>query len=433
MNVRCGLMYRRFLGLLILACGLCPPAYGQVSAGPAKVEAGGTRYTLAEMLDLASVRNPSLAAYLANIDSVKGETLIARAYPNPTVMFQAGRGEPRGSEVGSVAAGAEYQGTVLQPLEWPLKRQSRIQAAGARLEAARLDADGFRLFLRAATKDAFYRIVLMAKQVELAERSVNAVKELRRSVDVRVRTGEGAAFELVKADVELLKAEKEVNRARNQVNLARASLNAILGNTLPALFSLIGEFERPHALVDLPILIDQALVRHPAINRQRREVERWQHQLNFERQARVPDVGVGGMMIREIDKDGMGLILSMPFPVWDRRAGWIASAIAEGRRAEAQLERARTELTRSITQEYQNYRIAQDQLAVFERGLLKQSEEAVRIAQISFRQGASGLLDLLDAQRVHRATLQEYYGALFDLSAAHAQLEQVTGRTDLQP
>jgi cobalt-zinc-cadmium efflux system outer membrane protein len=433
MNFRYCFVYREFLGFLVLCFGLCAPALGQVGQMPPQIEASAARYTLAEMLELASARNPSLAAYLANIESVKGETITARVYPNPTGTFLAGRGEPRGSEAGSLSSGTEYQGTVLQPLEWPLKRQARIRAAGARLETARFDADGFRLFLRAATKDAFYRVVLTAKQAEIAERNVNTVKELRRSVDVRVRTGEGAAFELVKADVELLKAEKEVNRARNQVNLSRASLNALFGNTLPASFALIGEFERPHTLVDLPILIDGALARHPVIARQRQEVERWRHQLSFERQARVPDVALGGTMIREIDKDGLAMILSVPFPIWDRRAGWIATALAEGRRAEAELARVQTELTRSITQEYQNYRIAQDQLAVFERGLLKQSEEALRIAQISFRQGASGLLDLLDAQRVHRATLQEYYGALFDLSGALAQLEQVTGRQDLLP
>ena len=433
MKVRCSFVSGRFLGVLVLNFSLCSQALGQITPIPAQVAPAEARYTLAEMLELASVRNPSLAAYLANIESVKGETITARVYPNPTGTFLAGRGEPRGSEAGALSSGTEYQGTVLQPLEWPLKRQARIRAAGARLETARLDAEGFRLFLRAATKDAFYRVVLTAKHAEIAERNVNTVKELRRSVDVRVRTGEGAAFELVKADVELLKAEKEVNRARNQVNLSRASLNALFGNSLPASFFLVGEFERPQALVDLPILIEGALARHPVIARQRQEVERWRHQLSFERQARVPDVAIGGTMIREIDKDGLAVILSVPFPIWDRRAGWIATALAEGRRAEAELARVQTELTRSITQEYQNYRIAQDQLAVFERGLLKQSEEALRIAQISFRQGASGLLDLLDAQRVHRATLQEYYGALFDLSGALAQLEQVTGRQDLLP
>jgi len=133
------------------------------------------------------------------------------------------------------------------------------------------------------------------------------------------------------------------------------------------------------------------------------------------------------LYVRDIDKETFGVVLSVPLPLWDQRQGKIATAMAENRRAEADLERSRVELAKSIAQEYQNYRIAREQLAVFEAGLLKQAEEALRIAQISFRQGASGLLDLLDAQRVQRATLQEYYGALHDLSVAQAQLERVTG------
>jgi outer membrane protein, heavy metal efflux system len=267
----------------------------------------------------------------------------------------------------------------------------------------------------------------------LAARNLETVGELRRSVEVRVKTGEAPGFELVKAEVELLKAQKEVNRLRSQVELARASLNALLGNALPPSFTLIGEFDVPQGLPELSALLDAAVSAHPNLNRQRREVERWQHQLRFEKQARVPDVGLGGLSMREIDKDAFAVVLSVPMPLWDRRQGQIAAATAEGRRAEAELQRLRAELTRAVTQEYQNYRIATDQLAVFERGLLKQAEEALRIAQISFRQGASGLLDLLDAQRVERLTLQEYAEARYALSVARAQLERVTGRVDLLP
>jgi cobalt-zinc-cadmium efflux system outer membrane protein len=392
-----------------------------------------TRYTLSEILELGEQRNPSLATFLANIEVAQGDARTARAYPNPNVLVQGGRGEPRGPDVGVLPAGAEYQATVIQPLEWPLKRQSRIQAATARVDVAQLDADGFKLLLRAELKDAFYRVILAGNQAELAARNLETVAELRRSVEVRVTTGEAAGFELVKADVELLKAQKEVNRLRSQVELARASLNALLGNALPPSFTLIGEFDRPQGLPELSALLDTALSAHPSLSRQRREVERWQHQLSFEKQARVPDVGLGGLSMREIDKDAFAVVLSVPVPLWDRRQGQIAAATAEGRRAEAELQRLRAELTRAITQEYQNYRIAADQLAVFERGLLKQAEEALRIAQISFRQGASGLLDLLDAQRVQRITLQEYAEARYALSVARAHLERVTGRLDLVP
>lgn len=385
-------------------------------------------FTLEAVLELAVKRNPSLAAFLANVGASQGEALTARAYPNPTTTVTGGRGETRG--ISPEMARNEYQATVVQPLEWPLKRESRIQAARSKLETVRLDAEGFLLFLRAEVKDTFYRVLLADKQVELAVRNLETVKDLRRSVEIRVKTGEAPAFELVKADVELLKAQNEVAKRRSQVELARAGLNALLGNALPKSFTVAGQFSSPKTWPDLPVLIERAMETHPTVVRQRREVERWRYQLGFERQARVPDVGVGGLYLRDVDKETFGVILSVPLPLWDQRQGKIATAMAEGRRADADLERSRTELTKAIAQEYQNYKIAADQLAVFETGLLKQAEEVLRIAQISFRQGASGLLDLLDAQRVQRATLQEYYGALYDLSLAQAQLERVTGLSE---
>jgi cobalt-zinc-cadmium efflux system outer membrane protein len=382
-------------------------------------------FTLDAILELAEQRNPSLAASLASVQASRGEALTARAYPNPTTTVTGGRGETRG--LTPELARHEYQATFLQPLEWPFKRESRILAAQARVETARLDVVGFRLLLRAEVKEAFYRVLLAQRRVDLAVQNLETVKDLNRSVEVRVRTGESAAFELVKADVELLKAQKEVDRSRSQVGLARTALNALLGNTLPRTFRLAGEFAPLMVWPDLEVLIEKAMEAHPLVSRQRQEVERWRYQLSFERQARVPDLGFGGLYVREIDKETFNAVVSLPIPLWDRRAGQIATAIAEGRRAEAELNRSRSELTRAIAREYQNFRIAADQLKVFETGLLKQAAEALRIAQISFRQGASGLLDFLDAQRVQLTTLQEYYGALFDLSVAQAQLERVTG------
>jgi cobalt-zinc-cadmium efflux system outer membrane protein len=58
---------------------------------------------------------------------------------------------------------------------------------------------------------------------------------------------------------------------------------------------------------------------------------------------------------------------------------------------------------------------------------MKQSEEALRIAQFSFQQGASSLLEVLDAQRVQRQILLDYIQAQFELSVALARLERAVG------
>ena len=96
-------------------------------------------------------------------------------------------------------------------------------------------------------------------------------------------------------------------------------------------------------------------------------------------------------------------------------------------RTEAERMSAQNELVRNVTEQVQGAQTARQQLDVFEKGLLKQAEEALRIARISFKQGAASLLDVIDAQRVSRQMLLEYAQARADLSVALARLERWTG------
>jgi cobalt-zinc-cadmium efflux system outer membrane protein len=102
-------------------------------------------------------------------------------------------------------------------------------------------------------------------------------------------------------------------------------------------------------------------------------------------------------------------------------------ALGTKHRAEAERVRARNELEQAITQYAQDVRTAQEQLQVFETGLLRQAEQALTVARTSFRQGAASLLDVLDAQRVYRQTLLEYAQVRADLSIAFVRLERAVG------
>ncbi|MBI3355624.1 MAG: TolC family protein [Nitrospirae bacterium] len=103
------------------------------------------------------------------------------------------------------------------------------------------------------------------------------------------------------------------------------------------------------------------------------------------------------------------------------------TALGTKHRAEAERLRAQNELEQAITQHAQEVRTAQDQLHVFETGLLKQAEQTLIVARTSFRQGAASLLDVLDAQRVYRQTLLEYAQVRADLSIALVRLERSLG------
>ena len=93
----------------------------------------------------------------------------------------------------------------------------------------------------------------------------------------------------------------------------------------------------------------------------------------------------------------------------------------------AELIRARNELVRQVNQFYQEAQTTSKLIEVLEKGLLKQAEEALRIAKFSFQQGAASLLEVLDAQRVQRQILFDYAQARFELSVALARLERAVG------
>jgi len=313
-----------------------------------------------------------------------------------------------------------------QPLEWPGKRAARIQAADQAVTAARTGIEEAHLDLRSEVKIAFYQLVLATQDAKLAAENLTALEDMARAINRRVAAGEGARFEAVKAEVEVLKGRKEVERTRAAVEVARASLNALTAGGLGDHFDIVGDFERPPKALDQSVLIVR-VEQHPTLKRQAQVLGRFQQRVIQERQARIPDISLQGAYTQEFDRQAYAFGLAVPLPIWSQRQGEIAAALGAQRRAEADLLRTRTELLKSLIQHYQETQSATNQLEVFEKGLLQQAQEALRMAQFSFRQGATTLLELLDAQRVYRQTLQEYAQARFNLSVAVARLERAVG------
>ena len=82
---------------------------------------------------------------------------------------------------------------------------------------------------------------------------------------------------------------------------------------------------------------------------------------------------------------------------------------------------------KEVTGSFHRSQAAAAQINTYTKSLLKQAEEAVRIARVSFQYGEASLLEVLDAQRVLWHTILGYAQAQYDLSIALTQLERSTG------
>jgi cobalt-zinc-cadmium efflux system outer membrane protein len=387
-------------------------------------------YDLLRILDLALERNPVVDRAQGVIDQTVGQRVAAGAYPNPTVQADGGRGflrdaGPLRTEIPTAAT--EYFVFLGQPLEWPKKRAARQSAAEAGLASAAVGLVETRLNLTAEVKLAFYDLLLARRDAELARQNLDIVRDVQRIVNARVRLGEAPQFEAIKAQVEVLKADQGVTRAENVVRVNRVFLDTLTVGALGTDYDIDGDFRIYPRGLSLQRLVAQAMDQHPSIQRLLKSVEQAHRTIEFERQARVPNVTFTTSYMREYGREGLDFGFSVPTPIWYQNQGQIATALGAKRTEEAGLLRIRNSLVREVNQYFQDAQTTAELIDVFEKGLLKQSQEALRIAQFSFQQGESSLLEVLDAQRVLRQILFDYAQARFELSISLARLERAVG------
>ena len=382
-------------------------------------------FELDRIIDLALERNPMIAGAQSVIEQNEGRRTEAGAYPNPTIGFNTADAAIRDPSNGIRIM--ERGVTVHQTVEWPGMRAARQDAAAAGLAGATVGLEESKLNLIAEVKGLFYELLLAERTVDLLQQNSETVQEVARIVRARVRSGEGPQFEAVKADVEVLKAKQELTKAKNAVRVKLVGLDTLTAGALGPRYKVQGDFRSLRDRLDPEQMAARDLSEHPILKRQGKLVEQAEFAVTKERQARVPNVTLYGGYAREAGREALVGGLSVPTPLWYRQQGHIATALGTQRKEEAELIRARNDLGRAINQHAREAETAQEQILVYEEGLLKQAQEALRIAQLSFRQGASSLLDVLDAQRVQRQITVDYNLARFDLSLALTRYERAVG------
>jgi len=413
---------------LSLGCGVVT-----ASAQSSSAQSDGQLYSLDMIVNLALAKNPLVSSAEGVIEQQKGQQTAAGAYPNPTIASSGGHGNLR--DIGRVTIGpvldrqgvTEYNVTVGQPVEWPALRAARQRVADLGLATANVGMLETRLNLASQVKVAFYDLLLAQHDADLARQNLDTVEGVARIVRARVKSGEAPQFESIKAEVEVLKARQQLARADNLVRINRVVVDTLTGGALGPSYLVHGEFRILPRDLEIEGLMTRMMEQHPTIQRLLKSVEQSDWKIEFERQARVPTLTVNGGYWRDLGREAFQGGLSVPVPLWYRRQGEIASSLGVKRREEAELLRTRNELGRAVYQHFQDVRTTAELLEVFEKGLLKQAQEALRLAQFSFQQGASSLLEVLDAQRVQRQILLDYAQARRDLSASLARLEQAVG------
>ncbi len=386
---------------------------------------GGQILTLSEALELAETNNPQLRVAAAQREGATAAITTARAYPNPTVSFLAGPQFSRMSNAGRGPSGPLQAYSFSQPIELPSLRKARIAAAEKAQASSGFGIESARLAVRGAVKQSFYQVLRHRREVAVAEENLRLIEDLRQRIQIQVEVGEAARLELVRAEAEVATARTLLRSAQLRQVTALSVLRATIGLPAGPPLDPRGELSRPVSLPPPEALRAEMIERHPILSQARAEVAVAEARLKTEIAAKKPQPSVYSDYEHQPDLAFARVGINFPLPIWNRREGPIAEAVAALNRTRAERQVRELELAAALERALGLYEVATQQIASFEEGVLKEAEAALAAAEAAFKFGERGIIEVLDAQRVLRSVRLDFLNAQFDLQAALIDLEQL--------
>ncbi|MGQ0589778.1 MAG: TolC family protein [Sphingosinicella sp.] len=376
--------------------------------------------SLQQALEEAEARSPAIVAARAAVEAAEARVRQAGFRSNPELSVEvenfAGTGEL------SVLRRTESTVALNQRLDLGGRRQARVGVARAELAATELRLSIARADLARQVREQFARGVAARERLRLAEENEVRARDLARVAGVLVDAGREPPLRALRARSAAAQARAELETARADEQASRATLSSLFGVSTP-----VETLSGP--LLDLePSMIDP----EQSLEVRLAEVEQLgaEAALRQETTARNldPAVGVGVRHVRETGDVALVGGISMPLPVFDRNQGNVAAARANVRAAEARRAAALATITVRARNAIANVEAAEARVEALERAALPEAAEALRLAQVSYREGRASLLELLDVQTAYTAAQNALTEARLALALATAELGRVAAR-----
>src|SRR5262249_5863625 len=146
------------------------------------------------------------------------------------------------------------------------------------------------------------------------------------------------------------------------------------------------------------------------------------------RAQRTRDVLVGGFYQRIGSDNTLRVNVTFPLLIYNKGYAPISQAAAQQESAISLARQADLQAVATGGKDYLAYQSARRILNIYSSSTIERAGRLKTIAALSYQEGATSLLELLDAERGYNQTISSYNQARADYQSALWQLEQAIGR-----
>ncbi|MEI6970726.1 MAG: TolC family protein [bacterium] len=311
--------------------------------------------------------------------------------------------------------------------------------SGLDVEMARGGAEVSRLLMRGLQNEMIHQVargyfsVLQADAfVAVQEEAASALEEGLRVAYERLKAGGSIGTDVLNLEVQVAQARDDLIRARHGVKLAIAALNAGIGT------NMVDASHMPLAMTppDSPPRTTEdmgAAGNRPELKAARKVAEIRHAAVRKARREYLPAINAFGSLDWNSDVSSnfeesymVGIVAEVELFDGFRRGATVSGSAALERAAEAEAGKALSSLQLDLTMAVLQAVEARERLEVVRKGI-ENAEEALRITQQSYQQGAAALSELLTARTGLSGTRTRNVEALYDYLIAISNLARARG------
>lgn len=378
-------------------------SHGAHAEAPADSEAVDVDTLVARALD----SNPELAVYEAAINFARANERQAGLWENPELSIGGGQNKIKSG--GGVARGHVITASLAQRIEFPKRVELRKAIANGDVRIAELGLRRFRDELENRIRLEAFRMISGIERARMARAIADRSKRLTAYFTERDPAGVAPALQMRALEAHVVHLGAEAMRREREAHGHRLELSYLLGDTgaltldiepfTPELLELpddgeLAQLARSHSF-DLAFHME--------------EIAQQGYRVNLARTERWPEITIEPFYERQTgggNQDIIGLGVSLPLPLWNRKRSEVDAARAREDQLRAAFEVTTRRLWRDIADFSNAYRLAREESKLWMDGAIEEFSKAASLAERHFQLGAIEAPTYLELQSQYLSASQ---------------------------
>ncbi|MPZ42450.1 MAG: efflux transporter outer membrane subunit [Betaproteobacteria bacterium] len=410
-----------------------PIPAGSIAVSPDWWQRFGSQ-ELQSLVQAALAGSPDLAIAMERVRQAEAQVGIAGASLFPTLNLGFGTSrKTSGGDAGSRTSDASST-TLNVSYEVDLwgRNAAGVRGANEALRGTVYDRDAAQLTLIAGVATGYFQLLSLRSRLALARDNLAIAERVQALVATRARNGVATQLDVERQDATVLAQRAALMPLEQQERQTLAALAVLIGRTPQGFDVVSGGIADLQVPVIDPGLPADLLVRRPDIASAEARLGGANADLAAARAALLPSIqltgaaGVSSAALLTIlggPSTAISLAMSVLQPIFD--GGRLRGQVRVSESVERELVESYRKVILTALGEVESALVAASRVAqqeTLQAEVLAKAQNALRLAEVRYREGADDLLTVLDAQR-----------SLFDAQDRLAQikLERLNGAVDL--